>query len=143
MTNIKTIEIKFARITNSIEQALIIQNVDVALLIKQLCTISTVKNKNVLLYDDDVFEKIKSIDALWRKLRCFWNIFDYELLEYIIELSDCREAQKIYEEFLSRTGPAAIEDVDLVLYCAEENREGSLKPVLRIKVNAEECTKNI
>ena len=60
--------------TSRIEQALISNNVDVAELIKQLCAISAVKNKKVPLFDDDVFEKIKSIDALWRKLS-FFGIF--------------------------------------------------------------------
>ena len=142
-TKIKAIEIQFAKMTSRIEQALISNNVDVAELIKQLCAISAVKNKKVPLFDEDVFEKIKSIDALWRKLRFFWNIFDYELLKYVIEISECGEAQRIFEEFLSRIDPSVIEDVDLVLYCGEENQEGSLKPVLRIKVNTEKCTLNI
>ena len=129
--------------TSRIEQALISNNVDVAELIKQLCAISAVKNKKVPLFDEDVFEKIKSIDALWRKLRFFWNIFDYELLEYVIEISECGEAQRVFKEFLSRIDPAAIEDVDLVLHCKEENQEGLLKPVLRVKVNTEKCTLNI
>ena len=142
-TRIKAIEIQFAKMTSRIEQALISNNVDVAELIKQLCAISVVKNKKVPLFDDDVFEKIKSIDALWRKLRIFWNIFDYELLEYIIEISECEQAQEIYEEFLARIDPSVIEDADLILYCGEENQEGLLKPVLRIKVNTEKCTFDI
>ena len=126
--------------TNRIKRALVSNNIDVASLIEQLCAISAVKNKKVPLFDEDVFEKIKSIDDFWRKLRLFWNIFDYELLRYIIEISDCREARAIFEEFLSRIDPSAIEDADLVLYCREEHQEGSLKPVLRIKVKTEKCT---
>ena len=142
-TRIRAIEIQFAKMTRRIEQALISNNVDVAELIKQLCTISVVKNKKVPLFDEDVFERIKSIDALWRKLKNFWSIFDYQLLECVIEISECEEAQRIFEEFLSRIDPLVIEDVDLVLYCGEENQEGSLKPVLRVKVNTEKCTVNI
>ena len=129
--------------TSRIKQALISNDVNVVLLIEQLCAISTVKNKKVPLFDEDVFERIRSIDELWRKLRIFWNIFDYELLECVVEMSDCGEAQEIFEEFLSRIDPSVIEDVDLVLYCGEEHQEGSLKPVLRIKVNVEKCTVNI
>ena len=33
--------------------------------------------------------------------------------------------------------------MDLVLHCKKEHQEGSLKPVLRIKVNTEKCTLNI
>ena len=142
-TRIKDIEIQFAKMTIKIKQALISNDIDVVILIEQLCAISAVKNKKVPLFDEDVFERIKSIGEFWRKLRIFWNIFDYELLEYVIKVSDCGEAQRIFEEFLSKIDPSVIEDVDLVLYCGEESQEGSLKPVLRIKVNTEKCTLNI
>ena len=143
LTNIRHIEIQFAKMTNRIKQALISNNIDVAPLIEQLCAISAVKNKKVPLFDEDVFERIKSIDDFWRKLRSFWNIFDYEFLQYIVELSDCREAQVIFEEFLSTIDPSAIEDVELVLHCRVEDQEGLLKSVLRIKVNTDKCTLSI
>ena len=143
MTNINLIEIEFAKTTNRIKQALINNNVDVVSLIEQLCAISAVKNQKVPLFDEDVFEKIKSIDEIWKKLKNFWNIFDYELLQCVVEISDCREAKGIFKEFLSRIDPSAIEDEDLILHCQVQDREGSLKPVLRIKVNSEKCTSDI
>ena len=143
MTSINLIEIEFAKTTNRIKQALINNNVDVVSLIEQLCAISAVKNQKVPLFDEDVFEKIKSIDEIWKKLKNFWNIFDYELLQCVVEISDCREAKGIFKEFLSRIDPSAIEDEDLILHCQVQDREGSLKPVLRIKVNSEKCTSDI
>ena len=143
LISIQRIEVQFAKMTSRIKQALINDNVDVVSLIEQLCTISAVKCKNIPLFDEDVFEKIKSIDEFWRKLRNFWSIFDYELLQFVVEISDCKEAQHIFVEFLSRIDPSAIEDVDLVLDCRVEDREGLLKPVLRIKVKAEKCTTTI
>lgn len=143
LTNIRDIDVQFGMMTNTIKQALISNNVDVASLIEQLCAISAVKNKNVPLFDKDVFEKIKSVDDFWRELRYFWNIFDYEFLQIVIKISRCREAQMILDDFLSRIDPSAIEDADLVLYCKVEHREGSLRPELRIKVKAEKCTPNI
>ena len=133
----------FAKMTNRIKEALINNNVNVDLLIEQLCTISTVKNKDVPLFDDDVFDNKKSIDDFWKILRSFWSIFDYELLQCIVELSKCGEAQRIFKKFLSRFDPSAIRDVDLVLHCKVERPDGLLKPVLRIKVNTKECTADI
>jgi len=43
-------------------------------------------------------------------------------LQFVIKISECREAQAIFEEFLSRIDPSAIEDVDLVLYCRVEEQ---------------------
>ena len=143
LTSIQYIEVQFAKMTSRIKQALINSNVDVVSLIEQLCAISAVKNKKVPLFDEDVFEKIQTINELWRKLRIFWNIFDYELLQYVVEISDCKEAEEIFKEFLLRIDPSVIEDVDLVLHCREEHQEGFLKPVLRIKVNSEKCTLSI
>ena len=143
LTSIRDIEIQFAKMTIRIKQALISNNVDVVSLIEQLCAISTVRNKKVPLFDDDVFENIKSIDDFWKKLKNFWYIYDYELLLCIVEVAECKEAQQIFKQFLSRIDPSAIEDVDLVLYCKAESQEGSLNPVLRVKVNTEKCTLNI
>ena len=143
LTKIDCIEIQFSKVTVRVKRALISNNVDVVFLIEQLCAISVVKNKKVPLFDEHVFERITSIDELWKKLRIFWNIFDYELLCYVVEISDCREAKEILEEFLSRIDPLVIEDVNLVLDCRIEDREGLIQPMLRVKVNAEIFTTNI
>ena len=127
--------------TNRIKETLISNNVNVVSLVEQLCTISAVSSKKVPLFDEDIFEKVTSVDEFWRRLRMFWNIFDYDLLRYVIKISECREAQEIFEEFLSRIDP--IEDVDLVLHCRVEHWQGLLKPVLRIKINAEKCNLDV
>ena len=137
---IEDIEVKFTIMTNKIKQALIDNKVDVDSLIEQLCTTSAVRDKKVPLLDEDVFTEIKSVDDFWKKLNTFWSIYDYDLLQFIIKITKCKEAQNILEEFLSRVDPTIIKDVDLVLNCRVDQREGSLKPILRIKVNAEECT---
>ena len=136
-------EIEFAIMTNKIKQALINNNVNVDSLIEQLCTISAVSNKNIPLFDKDVFVRIRSIDGFWKSLRTFWNIYDYDVLRYIIKITRCGEATKILEEFLSRIDPSALRDVDLVLHCRVDRIEGSLMPTLRIKVNAEKCTYDV
>ena len=128
--------------TSRIKQALINNKVDVFSLIEQLCTISAVKNKKVPLFDDNVFDKIKSIDEFWRMGRTFWSIYDYELLQFVVEISECSEAQKIFDDFFSKI-PSAIEDKDLVLQCKEEHQEWPLIPVLRVKVNRDKCTTDI
>ena len=128
---------------DQIKNALIKNKVNLVVLIQKLCAISVTKNKNVPLFDKNLFEEVKSIDDFWNKLRGFWTIFDYELLECIVEVSDCEEARQIFTDFVSRIDPSAIEDANLVLHCKVEHWEGSPMPVLRIKVNAEECTSDV
>ena len=143
LTKLEDIEVEFAKMTNRIKKALVSSSINVSSLVEQLCTISGVKNKNVPLFDGDIFEKVKSIDEFWKRLRMFWSIIDYDLLRFVVELSECEKAQDILKEFLSRIDPSVIEDVDLVLHCKEEQWDGSLKPVLRIKVNDVNCGSDI
>lgn len=126
--------------TNKLKQALIDNKVDVDSLIEQLRTISGVNTRNVPLLDEDVFARIRTVDDFWKRLSTYWNVYDYDLLRFIVKITKCREARNILEEFLSRIDPAIIEDVDLVLHCRVDKNEGWPKPILRIKINAEKCT---
>ena len=140
LTKIKDIKMQFAKMTDRIKQALISNNVDAVSLIEQLCSTSAVKSIKVPLFDAGVFEKIKCIDDFWKVIEAFLRVFDYELLWYVVEISKCAEAQQIFEEFSSKVNPSATDDVDLMLHCEVEHQEGLLKPILRIKVDSEECT---
>jgi len=111
------------------------KNKSITELIEQLCATSAVRNKKVPIFDEDMYEK--SVDELWRKLKNFWNIFDYDLLILVIDLSECAEAQEILDKFLEKIDPHAL-DVDLVLHCEAFNKE--TWPQLRIKINTENCT---
>ena len=145
LTTIPKIEVEFAKMTIKVKEALCKANISVATLIQQLCAISTVNTKKVPLFDEDVFDKkITSIDELWKMLTNFWTIFDYDILKLIIQITECEceEVQKIFENFLSKIDPSAL-DVDLVLHCEVYEEKGVLKPRLRIKVNAEKCTESI
>ena len=133
------IEVEFAKMTQKIKQALIKGNIDVDSLIQQLHTISGVRNRNVPLFDKEVFTEIKSVEDLWKKLSTFWSIYDYDLLRFIISITECEDAQTILEEFLSRIDPGIIEDADLVLHCRVDQKEGWPKPKLRIKIKAKKC----
>ena len=140
LATIKELKCQFADMADQIKNVLK-NKVDIVGLTQKLCSISVTKIKNVPLFDKNLFEGIKSIDDFWNKLRGFWTIFDYELLECVIEVSGCMEAQQILR--VSRIDLLAIEDAELALHCKEEHWEGSLMPVLRIKINAEECTPDV
>ena len=141
ITGIKQIEVQFVKMTKRIKEALIRNNLNVVSLVEHICTISAVSSKEVPLFDKkDISGEVTLVSEFWKKLKGYWNIFDYELLWHVIEISECREAQDIFEEFLSRIDPSAMEDLDLVPHCRVEHWEGSLKPVLRIKINTKKCT---
>ena len=143
LTTIEDIEVEFAMMTEKIKQALINSKVNVDSLIEQLRAISGVRNRKVPLFDEEVFTKIKSVEELWKTLSTFWSIYDYDILRFIVKITKCQDAQRVLENFLSRIDPTIIEDVELVLHCKVEQKEGWPKPKLRIKVNAKRCTCDI
>ena len=134
------LEVEFAITTNKIKQALCSSSVHVASVVEQLQTISVVKNKNIPLLDEDVFENVTTIEKLWQKLSRFWSVFDYDMLRILLRIVNCKKAS---EEFLSKIDVAAMEDMELVLYYEVFERQGLIKPLLRIKVKAEKCTNYI
>ena len=139
LTNFEEVEAEFLDITNKIKEALITSDVNVVSLVEQLCTVSAVGNQKIPLFDEDAFEKLESMDEFWNRLKMFWSIFDYDLLQFVIKITECEKAQTILEEFFSRYDPSVVEDVDLVLHCRVEFWEKSLKPILRIKINTDSC----
>ena len=144
LTTIEDIEIEFAIMTDKIKQALINTKINVDSLIEQLRSISGVKNRKVPLFDEEVFTKIKSVEELWKTLSIFWSIYDYDILRFIIKITKCEDAKRVLENFLSRIDPTVIEDVDLVLHCRVEQKEGLPNMCkLRIKINAKKCTYDI
>ena len=132
------LEVEFAKMTDRIKQALIKSNKNVVSLIEQLRTISGVKEKNVPIFQDDIFERVTSIDLLWQKLSGFWSLLDYDVLICLIEIIDYEETNKILKDFLSKIDISELEDKELVLKCSLFKRE-CMKPKLRVKLKTEKC----
>ena len=120
--------------------ALTKNNVNISVLIEKLCTISAVTHKKIQVFDEEIFKKLKSLNDLWKNLNTLWSIFNYELLCYIVKISECKEAQDILENFLIKLDPSAIKGADLVLHYKEKSWEESLMPILRIEIKSEKCT---
>ena len=137
--NFEDVEAEFLDVTNKIKEALISSDVNVVSLVEQLCTVSAVSDQKVPLFDEDTFENLESVDEFWNRLKMFYSIFDYDLLQFVIKITECEKAQTILEEFLSRYDLSIIEDVDLLLRCTVEFWENPSQPILRIKINTDSC----
>ena len=87
-----------------------------------------------------MFDNVTTVEKLWEKLNRFWSIFDYDLLKILLRIVECKRANEIFEDFLLKIDISAMEDMDLVLHYKVFEREGLMKPLLRIKVKAEKCT---
>lgn len=124
--------------TNRIKQALLKLDFDVVSLIEQLRSMTGVKEKKVPIFQEDVFEKVTSIELLWQKLSNFWSLVDYDLLMYLVRLINHEEVTKILDDFISKIDLSKLQDKDIVLNCTLIE-QGCMKPKLRVKVNTEEC----
>ena len=140
--NFEKLDLEFAKVTGKIKEALCRNNICVHSLVEQLCAMSAVKDKKVPLFDEDVFEKVTTIEELWKILRGYWTIRDYDMLIFVIDIAECKEAKKIFDDFLSTVDTSLLEGIELVLQCKEYDEEG-FKPLLRIKVGEKEYTKAI
>ena len=134
------LEVEFAIATDKIKQVLCNSPINVTSVIEQLQTISAVRNKNVPLLDKDVFESVTTVEKLWQRLSRFWSIYNYDILRILLRIIKYKRADDIFKEFLSRIDVSAIEDMEIVAHYEVIEREGSIKPLLRIKVKAESCT---
>jgi len=134
------LEVEFAKMTTKIKEALRQNNVCVHELIDRLTATTAVRDRNVPLFDEEVYGQVKSINDLWRKLRTFWTIYDYDLLIFVVELTECEEAQRILNNFVDKIDPSALNDINLVLHLNIYDKVNLLQPTLRIKVNTENCT---
>ena len=142
MVTSEDLEVEFAITTNEIKQAL--NNnpspIDVKSVVEQLQIISAVKDKNVPLLDRDMFENVTTVEKLWQKLSRFWSIVDYDVLRILLRIVECKRANEIFEEFLSRVD---IKDTDLVLCYEVFKGQELMQPLLRIKIKADSYTHSI
>ena len=139
LNTLLAVEIEFAKVTEKIRRILNTNTICIASLIQKLCAVSSVKNKNVPLFDNDVFEKVTDIDELWKMLRKFWNFFDHDLLILVVELTESSEARVELDNFLDKIDFSALQhQADFLLHYRQYKPELE-QPVLRVKVNIEKC----
>ena len=60
------LEDAFAKTTSQIKQALTNTPIDIISVVEQLQTMTAVRNKNIPLFDEDVFENVTTFEKLWQ-----------------------------------------------------------------------------
>jgi len=71
------------------------------------------------------------------------EFFDYDILILVVNLTECSEAQKIFNDFLTIIDLSALEEDDLTVLHYKIYEEKLTQPVLKVKVNVEKCTVDI
>ena len=108
--------VKFETMQQEILKAMCCSDIDVISFIDRLRGLSAVTDGHLSMFDDDLFEGVNTIEALWEKFKVFWlSIFDCHVLKIFLKKSKCGEAIRIYKAFSSKLDQSgAVNDADLV-----------------------------
>ena len=147
LSSFDEVEAEFGIMVIKIQEALIKSNIDVSKLLIKLKSSSAVRDREVPLFDPGIFERVKSIDKLFKILSGYWHLFDYDVLMYLVNTAECKEAKiLLYDDFLASFDVSAINnDHRLILNCLEFNKGNILPGTLKlwVKVAHDECTAEV
>ena len=141
LSSIDEIEAEFGIMVAEIQEALEKNNVNVNKLLIKLKSSSAVRERKIPLFDKDTFNNITSIEKLFETLSTYWHLFDYDVLMYLVKTAGCKEAKRIYDDFLASFDSSVMNNYKLILKC-DEFKEGIIPGTckLRIKVALDQCT---
>ena len=143
LSSIDDIEAEFGIMVANVQEALEKSNINVNKLLIKLKSSSAVRDRNIPLFEKDIFKEITSIDKLFETLSGYWYLFDYDVLIYLVKTAGCKEAKVVYDNFLASFDSSAITNHKLILQYDEYIHKEGLLPgtcKLRIKVARDECT---
>ena len=143
LSSIDEIETEFGIMVTKVQEALEKSNTNVSKLLIKLKSTSVVRDRNIPLFDKDVFKEITSIDKLFETLSSHWYLFDYDVLEYLVNTAECEQAKIVYDDFLASFDSSVMNNYKLVLQCDEFKYKEDLVPgtcKLRVKIARDECT---
>ena len=128
----------------NIQEALKKSNIDVTKLLIKLKS-SAVRDRQVPLFDPGIFEKVSTIDKLFETLSKYWELFDYDVLMYLVNTAECEAAIKVYDEFLTSFDSSVMSNYQLILHYRKFNKENVLPGTykLRVKIAQDKCTAEI
>ena len=130
-----------------IQEALTKSDIDVSKLLIKLKSSSAVRDREVPLFDPGIFERVKSIDKLFETLSGYWHFFDYDVLMYLVNTAECKEAKiLLYDDFLASFDSSAISNDHQLILNYHKFNEGNILPgtcKLRVKVAHDECTADV
>ena len=147
LSSIDEVEAEFGIMVTKIQEALTKSNIDVSKLLIKLKSSSAVRDREVPLFDPGIFERVKSIDKLFEILSGYWHLFDYDVLMYLVNTAECKEAKiLLYDDFLASFDASAISNDHQLILNYHKFNEGNILPgtcKLRVKVAHDVCTAEV
>ena len=137
---LEEVEVEFGNMVVDILQAFNSCNVDVHDFLIKLRSASAVREREVPLFGAGIFDKVTSIDKLFEILSEYWHVFDYDVLEYLVNTAQCETAKQRYSNYLEAYSKylrsidlATISNSQLVLRCSKLKSENLLESTCRVR----------
>lgn len=100
-----------------VEEAFRKSKVNLPVLLSKLMDCTAVQGRNVPLFTQGLFDEVKSIERLFQILSGYWHLYDYRILRFLIQTTECEEAKQIFDAFLSDFKCSAISNPPRKLRC--------------------------
>ena len=136
--SLNDIETDFKEMINNVQKAFIDGSIDLNDVLLKLSISSATKNKEIPLFEKNILKDVISIETLFKVLDCFWNLYDHDMLAFLIDTAKCEKARRIYIDFFASSDLSAF---DLLNYYCD--KEVSILPgysTLKITLEKKECT---
>ena len=132
----KDIKADFENMICRVQKAFIDSNVVLDNLLMNLKTCCATKNTQIPLFEANFFTDVTSIEALFNTLSYHWNLYDHDMLVFLIKTAKCDIAIKAYHKFVNSVDLSAY---DLVNHCSDKEMAPGYK-ALQIKLKKNKCT---
>ena len=132
------IETDFKEMINNVQKAFIDGKIDLNDVLKKLNNSSATKHKEIPLFEKNLFEDVISIETLFKVLSCFWNLYDHDMLAFLIDTVKCEKANRVYKEFCASLDLSAFDLLNY--YCDQEIAILPGYSTLKITLEKKECT---
>jgi len=132
---------KYIKTVNKIKQAMEKDNLEVDELILNL---AFADDKNLTVFStDDAYSTIKTIPHLFQKIGQYCSLYDYELLQKLVESTECDKANKFLEEFTEELNHSILNELNLLSVFQQQSKPIQLVSGMNklvIKYTGNTCT---
>jgi len=138
---IRNLKRKYIKVFNEVKQMFEENNFLVEELITNLAAAD--EEKLTMFSSDDVYNVIKTIHDLFQKIGKYCSVFDYELLQVLVESTECEEAIKLLEAFTVELNNSIINELHLLSVFQEQSKPTQLMAGMHrlvIKYTGNKCT---
>ena len=122
---------------DKIQKSFTDNHIDINILVRSLQNSFAAKSQRIYLFENDLFQNVNPSKRLFEVLDDYWNVYDCDLLKFLVSKANCEESTKIFAEFLDTLNSVDFSAIDLADYKCSVRAPNK---VLQIKLKESKCT---